>query len=115
MKILYSPHQFSDRCPQRVSNGLDRKKARIFNASFYPAQKSPINVGFGRKRFLRQLFLRSEFPNLLTELFGNVMTHSRQVCPFAMADGCRLYTTTRLDILKAIEDFLTETLKFSVL
>lgn len=97
IKTLYFPHQFSNRCPQRVSDGLNRKKTRVFKTSFYSAQKSPINVGFGGKRFLRQLFLRSEFPNLQAELLGNVMTHLRQVCPFAMAAGCRLYTTTILD------------------
>lgn len=97
MKTLYSPHQLSNRCPQRVSNCLNRKKARVFNTSFYPAQKSPVNVGFGGKRFLRQLFLRSEFSNSLTKSFGNVMTHLRQVCPFTMANGCRLYTITPVD------------------
>jgi hypothetical protein len=97
IKILYPPHQLSNRCPQRFGNGLNCKKTRIFNAPFYPAQKSPINVGFGSKRFLRQLFLRSEFPNSLTKPFGNVMTHLRQVCPFTEANGCRLYTTTPVD------------------
>lgn len=77
---LYSPHQLSNRCPQRFGDGLNCKKTRILDASFNSAQKSPVNVGFGGKRFLRQLFLRPEFPNLPTKLFGNVMAHLRQSC-----------------------------------
>jgi hypothetical protein len=97
IKVLNPPHQLSNRCPQRFGNGLNRKKTRVFHASFYPAQKGPINVGFGSKRFLRQFPPHPELPNLLTKSFGNIMTHLRQVCPFAMAGGCRLYTTTPLD------------------
>lgn len=91
---LYPPHEFSNSCFQRFGNRLNRKKARILDAALDTAQKRPVNIGFGGKRFLRQLFPRPEFPNLLTKSFGNVVTHLRQVCPFAMADGCRLYTTT---------------------
>jgi hypothetical protein len=97
IKKLYPPHQLSNRCPQRFGNGLNCKKTRIFHAPFYAAQKCPVNVGFGSERILRQFSLHSEFPDLMTKLFGNIVTHLRQCCPFAMANGCRLYTTTPLD------------------
>jgi hypothetical protein len=94
---LYPPHQFSNRCAQRFGNRLNRKKAWILDATLDAAQKCPVNIGFGRKGFLRQFFLCPEFPNLLTKSFGNIMAHLRQFCPFERANGCRLYTTNRLD------------------
>jgi hypothetical protein len=97
IRILYSSHQLSDRRPQRFSDCLNRKKARVLHPSFYPTQKCPINGGFGGKRFLRQFPLQPELSNLLTKSLGNIVAHLRQFCPFTAVNGCRLYTTRHLD------------------
>jgi hypothetical protein len=90
-------HQISRSRVEGVGNRLNGKQTRIFHATFDSAQKSAINVGFGRKLFLRQFSLNTNFPNSLTESFGNVVAHSCQSCLFAVVVGCRLYTTTTLD------------------
>lgn len=97
IRSLYALHQLADRRPQRFSDCLNRKKARILYPSLYPTQKCPINGGFGSKRFLRQFSLQSELPNLLTKSFGDIVAHLRQFCPFTEDNGCRLYTTSHLD------------------
>jgi hypothetical protein len=94
---LYPSHEFPNRCFQRFGNRLNRKKAWILDATLDAAQKCPVNIGFGSKGFLRHFFLCPKFPNLLTKSFGNSMAHSRQFCPFEAVNGCRLYTTSRLD------------------
>jgi hypothetical protein len=96
-KILQSSHQIPDSRFQRFGNRLNRKETRVFQTAFNAAQKCAVNVSFGGKGFLRQFPLRADFPNSLAESFGNVVAQSHPLCSFAIAAGCRLYTTTPLD------------------
>jgi len=38
----------------RQTNGLNCKQRRIFNPTFNPAEKCPVEIGFGRKSLLGQ-------------------------------------------------------------
>jgi hypothetical protein len=97
VQTLYPPHQLSNGCVQRFGNSLNCEEAWIFHAPLNAAQEGSINVGFCGKRLLRKLPLPSDFTNTLPELFGYIVAHLHQLCPFATSDACRLYTTSPLD------------------
>jgi hypothetical protein len=88
--ILNVFHQVADARSKGIGNCLNRKQGWIFHPTFDSAEKGPVNVGFGGKSLLGQLLFQPHFPNLLSELFCNIVAHAGIEYPDAVIMVCRL-------------------------